>query len=105
MLFGLWNFLTLIGFSISAYNNKIDVKFTELQEIQQNKIPFGKAFITTLLISAITPVLFLFFFLYTGGSFSRYWYSVVFIPIIIIYAFTIIFLAPFVVGYYKNRKH
>lgn len=102
-LFGLWNFLTLIGFSIKAYTDKIDVKFTELQEIQQNKIPFWKAFITTLLISAITPVLFLFFFLYTGGSF-RYWYFVVFIPLIIIYAFTIIFLAPFVAGYYKNRR-
>lgn len=104
MLFGLWNFLTLIGFSVAAYVNKIDVKLTGLQEIKQNKIPFGKAFIITLLISAITPVLFLLLFLFTGGSFSRYWYSVVLIPLMIIYAFTIILIAPFVVGYYKNRR-
>ncbi len=103
MLFGLWNSLSLIGFSIAAYTNKIDVKFTELQEIQQNKIPLGKAFITTLLISAITPILFLLLFLFTGGSF-RYWYFVMVIPMIIIYVVTIVFLAPFVAGYYKNRR-
>lgn len=103
MLFGLWNFLTLIGFSIAAYTNKIDVKFTKLQEIQQSKIPFGKAFITTLLISAISPMLFLLLFLFTSGSF-RHWYSNVILPMIIIYAFTIILFAPFVSGYYKNKR-
>jgi len=103
MLFGLWNFLTLIGFSVAAYANKIDVKFTELQEIQQGRTLFGKILIKTFLIGLISIFLFLLLFLFTGSSF-RYWYSNVVIPMMIIYAFTIVLIAPFVVGYYKNKR-
>ena len=104
-LFGLWNFLTLIGFSVAAYINKIDVKFVGLQEIQQKRTSFGKEVITILIIALVIPLLSL---LFIGFSFRylslRYFYSNVFIPFVIIYAFTIVLIAPFVSGYYKNRR-
>jgi len=99
-LFGLWNFLTLIGFSIVAYISKIDVKFTQSQEIQQSNASFGKIITRTLLIALVIPILFLFLF---TGSF-KYWDFEMIIPMFIIYTFTTLFLAPFVWGYYKNRK-
>lgn len=99
-LFGLWNFLTLIGFSIAAYNSKIDIKFTQSQEIQKSDVSFGKIITRALIIALVIPIMFLFLF---TGSF-RYWDFEMLIPMFIIYAITTAFLAPFVRGYYKNRK-
>ncbi|MEW6609810.1 MAG: hypothetical protein AB1414_20600, partial [bacterium] len=59
-LFGLWNFLTLIGFSIAAYITKIDIKSTQSQEIQKSDISFGKIITRSLLIALVITVLFLF---------------------------------------------
>jgi len=99
-LFGLWNFLTLIGFSIAAYISKIDLRFTQSQEIQKSDVSFGKIITRALLIALVIPILFLFLF---TGSF-RYWNFEMLIPMFIIYAITTAFLTPFVWGYYKNRK-
>ena len=99
-LFGLWNFLTLIGFSIAAYISKIDLRFTQSQEIQKSDVSFGKIITRALLIALIIPVLFLFLF----TSSFRYWDFDMLIPMFIIYAITTAFIAPFVWGYYKNRK-
>lgn len=99
-LFGLWNFLTLIGFSIAAYISKIDLKFTQSQEIQKSNVSFGKIITRALLIALVVPILFLFLF----TSSFRYWDFEMLIPMLIGYAITTAFLAPFVWGYYKNRK-
>ena len=99
-LFGLWNFLTLIGFSIAAYISKIDLKFIQSQEIQKCDVSFGKIITRALLIVLVIPILFLFLF---TGSF-RYWGFEMIIPMVIMYAITSAFIAPFVWGYYKNRK-
>jgi hypothetical protein len=99
-LFGLWNFLTLIGFSIAAHINKIDLKFTQSQEIQKSDVSFEKIITRVLLIALVIPVLFLFLFTIPFG----YWDFDMLIPMFIIYAITTAFIAPFVWGYYKNRK-
>ena len=99
-LFGLWNFLTLIGFSIAAYISKIDLKFTQSQETQKSDVSFGKIITRALLIALAIPILFLFLF----TSSFRYWDFEMLIPMFIIYAITTAFLAPFVWGYYKTRK-
>jgi len=99
-LFGLWNFLTLIGFWIAAYVNKIDLKFTQSQEIQKSDVSFGKIITRTLLIALVIPILYLFL----SRSSFRYWDFEMLIPMFIIYAITTAFLAPFVRGYYKNKR-
>ena len=103
MLFGLWNFLTLIGFSVVAYVNKIDVKFAGIQEIKQKKTPFRKELIRILLIALIVPLLFLILFLFIEGSLRQMDFDAVFITGVF-YAYTVMLVAPFVIGYYKNKR-
>lgn len=98
--FGLWNFLTLIGFLMAAYISKIDLRFTQSQEIQKGDASFGKIITRTLLIALVIPILFL--FLFTGSL--RYWDFEMLILMLIMYAIITAFLSPFVWGYYKNRK-
>jgi len=93
-LFGLWNFLTLIGFSIAAYISKIDIKFT------QSNVSFGKIITRTLLIALAIVILTL--FLITSAF--RYWYFDMIVSMFIMYSITSAFIAPFVWGYYKNKK-
>lgn len=103
MMLGLWNFLTLIVFSVAAYSNKIDVNFAGLQEIQIRRRNFGKELITSLKISLISPLL-VFIFFFVGGGTLRHMDFFVFIVSIILYIFTIVLITPFVSGYYKNRR-
>ena len=102
-LFGLWNFLTLIGFSIAAYVNKIDVNFAGLQEIQQKRTPFRKELVRILLIALIVPILFLLLILFMEGSLKHMDLYIIYL-IGIFYAYTLILVAPFVIGYYKNKR-
>jgi len=99
LFFGLWNFLTLLGFSIASFI-KIDAKPNESKKIKNDNSSFKKIIIKTLLISLVIPILFL--ILFTGML--RHWYFEILIPLFIIYIVTSLFVAPFVWGYYKNKK-
>lgn len=103
-LFGLWNSLTLIGFSIAAYLNS--------REIQQNNVSLGKIITRTLLTALLVLILLLFLLFFIVFIMYDFESSVSFlitlgeliIPILIIYGIANLFFAPFVWGYYNNRK-
>lgn len=103
-LFGLCNFLSLIGFYIAAYANKIDIKFAGLKEIQQKITPFRKELVRILLIALIVPVsVLLLLFLFTEGLLRQMDFDGIFI-MGLFYVYTLIVVAPFVIGYYKNKR-
>lgn len=99
-LFGLFNFLTLIGFSLAAYIGRIDIKFTQSKEILQNNASFRKVATITLLISIIIPLICLWFI---TDSFRYFDLEMVGI-LLILYAIICGFIGPFVWGLYNNRE-
>ena len=100
-MFGLCNFLTLMGFSIAAYISKIDTRFTESQGTQPNKkTALGKIIRITLPVASI--ILLLLIKLLFGKL--RYWNFEMIVPTLLVYTIISLFLAPLLWGYYNNRK-
>lgn len=99
-LFGLFNFLTLIGFSLAAYLGRIDIRFTESKEIQENNASFKKIAIITALIGLISPLCMA---LLSASSFRYLDFEIIGI-LLTVYAITCALIAPFIWGLYNNRE-
>ncbi|MBW2976448.1 DUF2330 domain-containing protein [Candidatus Woesearchaeota archaeon] len=110
VLLGLFNFSTLIGFSIAAYKFKIDKNFAGLKISQPSNTPFWKVLRRTALISFMIFVLLAGFWLvfivfeigdFPGIDFLWWWLCLL---VGLIYIPMILLLAPLVWGHYNNRK-
>ena len=115
ILFGLWNFLTLMGLSIASYSTEIDNKFTQNKEVVQRKVSYGKVVKKSLTIGLIImtlPVFIIFAIIsYNVDSIDSFKYfisdffsSPVLLFFLITYLFLCAFITPFLWGYYNNRK-
>jgi len=115
ILFGLWNFLTLMGLSIASYLTKIDNKFTQNKEVVQQKVSFEKVVKKSLTIGLVIMALpaFIIFAIisYNAESIDSFKYFIsdffsgwVLLFFLIIYLFLFVFITPFLWGYYNNRK-
>ena len=104
-LLGLANILSLIGFSIFAYLKTGDKSNMKQKQSKKNSHPIKKIIITILIISGI--ICFIFLALITIPS-LRYFsiFSVIYSLFFLIFLFPFICLlvAPFVYGFYENRK-
>ena len=98
-LFGMFNFLTLIGFAIAAYIAKINEKFTGLNEENTKSRNLKKPILTTLAIISIPS----FFLLSIFFSLSIEFAEKIAIPIAF-FALYFLFIFPFIYGIYNNRK-
>ncbi len=115
MLFGLWNSLTLIGFSIMAYVLKVDERFTipnnslPYSSTKKTKIknpPFLKVFLGVVFASFLIMILLSSLFMYlshTSIIFNRYFLHNIII-LLIVYSPMVLILTPLAWLYYKNRK-
>jgi hypothetical protein len=112
LVFGLFNLLTLAGFSIVAYKTRIDNKFTKAKETGQQRANFRKVMDRSSLISLVIPSLMLVFFVYemiatwsSAGTFE--WIlslAGVLFGMLCLYGIIVLLVGPFVWGYYNNRK-
>jgi hypothetical protein len=123
ILFGFSNFLSLIGFCALSFVFKIDKNFTKTAKNKVEDVQIKKVIFRTLLIAAIPIVIVFFivllffgFILLSVGHYGNYYgageillglfYTALISGFSLItgYIFSLIFFAPFVYGYYKNRK-
>lgn len=98
---GLWNFLTLIGFSIATYASKFDSTPNQSQELEKST-----SFIKIIGISLIISLLptFLFYFLIVS-PFGILYNGSTMIPFFIIYSIATILIIPFVWIHYRGKKY
>ncbi|MDP2653255.1 MAG: hypothetical protein Q8Q08_04410 [Candidatus Omnitrophota bacterium] len=99
-LFGLYNFFTLIGFTIAAHRLKIDDRLTRKTEAPQPKVSFRSAAKVSAAISAVMDVSILGFMIFSTGT-RFHPGHLLFLAV----AFLIFFLAlfPFVYVFMNNR--
>ena len=108
-LMGFWNLLTFVGFSIASYAMGIDKRFTEAKQNAQEQTGMKKVISMALLWGLVIPIIFVIFFMW-GEARSLFGYFrledlfEIFTPLLIFYAIVCLFIAPFVWGYYNNRK-
>jgi len=110
-LFGLTNFLTLLGFAVLAYFLKIDKRFTSIKKDSAKKISNNQIFISTLKFSTlfagllVSPfVLILISSIFSASSVFVMFFSILCCFFGILLLFFFLLLLPFSWLYYKNRK-
>lgn len=105
LLFGIFNFLTLLGILILSYVLKISKRFTNTQQMIEQRANFKQVLRKTMIISLIAPALVIIgnIFAVAGGM----GYDSIIVGLIMLipaYLFLGLIVAPFVWGYYNDRK-
>lgn len=101
-LFGLWNFLTLIGVAIASYRLKIDTEFTQKKESFQPKLSLEKAIKIALTISGVLCILF-FGFSFVASRSALTLLPELLLPFIITFLIIALFIGPFVYIFANSR--
>jgi len=111
LLFGFFNFLTIIGLSIVAYGLKISKRFTNSFQMVEPITSFGSVLIKTSIISLIAPILAIIGIILSSTIFLSspeiFRLEAIFIGLIIIvlsYFFLGLFIGPIIWGYHNDRK-
>jgi hypothetical protein len=102
-LFGLWNFLTLIGFVVASYIGKVDNKLALSKRKIEPKKTLKEITKITLLIGLVIIIPSLFrcrWMIYLGNELILSWILFT----VVSYGLFSLFIFPFVWGFYNNRK-
>lgn len=99
-LFGLANFLTLLGFTALAYFLKIDEKFAKSKRKVKEKASWGRVILTTSIVAGVPTLPFLLL------SIATLFFNplLALILLLFVFAFFFIIALPFVWGFYNNNK-
>jgi len=110
-LFGMLNTLTLILFAMLARGLRIDQRFTQSKNNDIISADDRKLFWSTAKLSwTIVGILFVLMLLFVGIETNGFKYMgweillILFIPLVLVFGILLLFLKPFVWGYYNNRK-